>query len=155
MTKWKLVKDASLTFFKIYFKEPLGSGSVEHAEDNSGSGPCLSKFPQTRNAYYVNLQRRRQRLTVEAGAPALSTSSIPVVEHTARAPGALPSPSPSTALPTPAGDGHGRRLYVAPPAVGIAASPGGYMPHPEHPDFFPIELVSTHRRRPLIIRAYT
>jgi len=92
---------------------------------------------------------------IEAGAPPLSTSSIPVVEHTARAPGALPSPSPSTALPTPAGDGHGRRLYVAPPAVGIAASPGGYMPHPEHPDFFPIELVSTHRRRPLIIRAYT
>ena len=61
------------------------------------------------------------------------------MEHTARAPGGLPPlhPSPSTPLPTPAGDGHGRRLYVAPPAVGIAASPGGYTLHPEHPDFSP------------------
>ena len=50
-----------------------------------------------------------------------------------------PSPPPFAlhSLPTPAGDGHGRRLYVAPPAVGIAASPGGYTLHPEHPDFSP------------------
>jgi hypothetical protein len=62
------------------------------------------------------------------------------VEHTART---------STLLPSPAGDGDGRRrIHVAPATVSVPISHRGYTLHPGHPNLF----TPTNSKRTLIVR---